>query len=62
MKYPAQRLIDTAGSNLSSIKASKRFNIPERTIRSHRQTPKLKIDAGRHRYLNDEQEDYLLSL
>ncbi len=61
MKYPVQDLIDAITSSLSSIEASKTFKIPARTIRSHRQTLSQKYGAGRHRYLNDEQ-DYLLSL
>jgi hypothetical protein len=47
---------------LSSIEASKAFKIPTRTIRSPRQAPSQKYGTGRHHYLNDEQEDYLLSL
>lgn len=62
MKYPVQDLIDAIKSDLNSVEAFKAFNVPARTIRSHRQTPSQKYGAGRHRYLNDEQEDYLLSL
>ncbi|CAM4850763.1 unnamed protein product [Rotaria magnacalcarata] len=62
MKYPVQKLIDAINSDVSSIEASKSFNVPERTIRSHRQNKLIKIGAGRNRYLNDQQEDYLVSL
>ncbi|CAF3876203.1 unnamed protein product, partial [Rotaria sp. Silwood1] len=34
---------------------------PERTIRSRRQNPSQKFGDGRYRYLNKEQEDFLLS-
>ncbi|CAF4710170.1 unnamed protein product [Rotaria socialis] len=62
MKYPVQKLIDAINSDLSSVVASNEFNVPERTIRAHRQKPDQKIGGGRPRYLNDEQEDYLVSL
>jgi transposase len=62
MKYQVQDLVAAVTSSLSSIEASKRFKVPARTIRSHRQTPSQKYGSGRHRYLNDEQEDYFLSL
>ncbi|CAF1470554.1 unnamed protein product, partial [Rotaria magnacalcarata] len=36
--------------------------VSERTVRSHRQNADQKFGGGRSRYLNDEQECYLLSL
>ena len=62
MKYAVQNLIDAINSDLSSIQAAKRHNFPDRTIHSHCQSSEQKFGADRHRYLNDEQEDYLASL
>ncbi|CAF5006493.1 unnamed protein product [Rotaria sp. Silwood1] len=62
MKYPVQKLVDAINSDLSSIEASKHFKVPERTIRSHRQNPEQKFGGGRYRCLNNEQEDFLLSI
>ena len=62
MKYPKQNLIDAVNSNLGSIAAAKKFNVPKRTIRSHRQQPPNEIGAGRNRYLDNNQEEFLLSL
>ena len=61
MKYTRENLIDAIGTGLSSTQASKIFNVPERTIRSHRHNPSQKIGAGRKRYLDDEQERCLVS-
>jgi hypothetical protein len=65
MKYSVQKvqkLIDAVKSPKNSIEASTEFEVPARTIRSHRQAPSQKIGAGRHRYLNDEQAEHLVSL
>jgi hypothetical protein len=62
MKYPAQNLIDAVKSNLSSVAAAEKFRVPERTIRAHRQIPLQKTGAGRFRYLDDDQENHLVSL
>jgi hypothetical protein len=62
MKYPIENLIKAIESDLSSIDAARIYNVPERTIRAHRQMPLLKIGAGRSRYLTDDQENYLVSL
>jgi hypothetical protein len=65
MKYSVQKvqkLIDAVKSPKNSIEASTEFEVPARTIRSHRQAPLQKIGAGRHRYLNDEQAEHLVSL
>ena len=61
MKYTRKNLIDAIQTGLSSTQTSKILNVPERTIRSHRQNPSQKIGAGRHRYLDDEQERCLAS-
>jgi hypothetical protein len=62
MKYPIENLINAIESNFSSAEAAKRFNVPERTVRAHRQMPLQKIGAGRRRYLNDDQENHLVLL
>ena len=62
MKYPRANLIDAVNSNLSSTAAAKMFNVPARTIRSHRQIPLQKIGAGRSRYLDDDEESFLISI
>lgn len=62
MKYPVENLINAINSDLTSSEAAKKFNVPERTIRAHRQLPLQRIGAGRSRYLNDKQENYLVSL
>ena len=61
MKYSRENLVEAIGTSLSSTQASKIFNVPERTIRSHRHKPSQKFGAGRNRYLNDEQESCLVS-
>ncbi|CAF3001767.1 unnamed protein product [Rotaria sp. Silwood2] len=62
MKYTTQNLIVAVNSNLSSTAAAKTFNVPERTIRCHRQFPLQRIGAGRRHYLNDNEESYLVSI
>ncbi|CAF4609441.1 unnamed protein product [Rotaria sp. Silwood2] len=60
--YTKEKLIRAVESAFSSPVAAKEFNAPERTIRSHRQMPLQKIGAGRCRYLNDNEENHLVSL
>ena len=55
-------MIDAVNSNLSSTAAAKKFNVPARTIRSHRQISLQKIGTGRPRYLDDDEENYLVSI
>lgn len=44
------------------MQAAKKFNVPERTIRAHRQKPLQKVGAGGFRYPDEDQEKYLVSL
>ncbi|CAF5140091.1 unnamed protein product [Rotaria sp. Silwood1] len=60
--YTKEKLISALESDFSSPVAAEKFNIPERTIRSHRQMPLQKVGAGRYRYLNDNEENHLVSL
>ncbi|CAF1405144.1 unnamed protein product [Rotaria sp. Silwood1] len=60
MKYSIQNLVDAINSNVSSIGASKRSKVPKRTIHSHRQNALEKLGGGHYRFLNDEQEDFLV--
>ena len=62
MKYPIQNLIDAIKSDLNSVQAAKKFHVPERTIRAHRHKPLQKVGAGRFRYLDEDQENHLVSL
>jgi hypothetical protein len=62
MKYPIENLINAIESDLSSAEAAKKYNVPERTIRAHRQKPLQKVGAGRSRYLTDDQENDLVFL
>ena len=64
--YDEQKLVDAVrevkSGKMTSIEASKSYKVPGSTIRSHVVKASLKIGAGRHSYLNLEQETYLVEL
>lgn len=64
--YPKGRLEEAIrmvqDGQMTSIKASEVYKVPQGTIRSHTSNPSLKIGAGRMSYLNGEEESRLVEL
>ena len=65
-RYDTQQLINAVraatDNQMSPVKASRVYHIPESTIRSHIQNTSLRLGAGRKFYLSSKQERYLVEL
>ena len=65
-QYKKQQLIEAicavVDNEMTLMKSSTHFHIPESTIRSHIRNPSLRIGAGRKFYLTLKQEHYLVDL
>ena len=61
-KYTREALANAVVSDLGSIAAAIKFNVPASTIRQHRRETSLNVRASRSSYLTSDQENHLVSL
>ena len=64
--YDEQKLIDAVQAvknhKMTSVQASKVYQVPGSTIRTHITKASMKFGAGRSHYLDSEQEKHLVEL
>ena len=64
--YDEQKLIDAVDAvkshKMTSVEASKVYQVPASTIRSHTTKASMRFGAGRRFYLDSKQECYLVEL
>ena len=66
VNYDPQALRDAVSAyqhrSMSSVEASRKFGVPESTIRKHKNDSDVRVGGGKKRWLSNEQEEYLVAL